>query len=420
MFDFDSLREIFSTIRKNKMRTFLTGFAVAWGIFMLIVLLAAGNGLKNGVTSNFSRRAKNTVGVWDGYTSIPYKGLPVDRQIKFDDRDYELLRTKFPEVEYATGVINRSSIISFDKNYGSWTMRGVHPDAKYIENLEIETGNGRFINQIDIDKRRKVIVINNEMQDILFKDGNPIGKYVFAQDIAYQVIGVYNDETGRTNIPAFIPFSTAKSLYNKNFGFNRLDFTVKGLNTMQKNEEFIKRYRKEMGTLHKFDPEDESAISIWNSAENSVQAEAIFSGITLFLGVVGIASLMAGVVGVGNIMLITVRERTREFGVRKAIGATPFSILKLVLSEAIFITTSFGYIGMLLGVFLTESLSYYIETLRLEKSEATIVNILRDPTVSLNIAIFAVVVLVVAGVIAGYIPAKKAVSVSPVEAMRAE
>ncbi|MBD8349655.1 ABC transporter permease [Dysgonomonas sp. HGC4] len=418
MFDFDSLREIGATINKNKLRTFLTGFSIAWGIFMLIVLLGAGNGLKNGITANFSSRAKNAVSVGTGYVSMPYKGLPVDRQVKFDNKDYDLLRNKIPEIDYVSAQIERRSTISFEKEYGSWGMNGVYPDAAYISNIDMSTGTGRFINQIDMDQRRKVIVINTEMQQVLFKDEDPLGKYVTSDGIAYQVVGVYKDETGRTNVPSYVPFSTAQSLYGKGYNVDRLDFTVKGLNTMPENEAFIKRLREKLGALHNFDPEDKSAIWIWNTAEDAVQTEAIFGGITMFIWIVGIASLIAGIVGVGNIMLITVKERTREFGIRKAIGANPYSILKLVLLESIIITTSFGYIGMVFGVGLTELIS---EGMKMAPASADGgPSIFKDPTVDLGIVLAATAVLIVSGVFAGYIPAKRAVSISPIEAMRSE
>lgn len=418
MFDFDSLREIGATINKNKLRTFLTGFSIAWGIFMLIVLLGAGNGLKNGITANFSSRAKNAVSVGTGYVSMPYKGLPVDRQVKFDNKDYDLLRNKIPEVDYVSAQIERRSTISFEKEYGSWGMNGVYPDAAYISNIDMSTGSGRFINQIDMGQRRKVIVINTEMEQVLFKGGEALGKYVTADGIAYQVVGVYKDETGRTNVPSFVPFSTAQSLYGKGYNVDRLDFTVKGLTTMPENEAFIKRLREKLGALHNFDPEDKSAIWIWNTAEDAVQTEAIFGGITMFIWIVGIASLIAGIVGVGNIMLITVKERTREFGIRKAIGANPYSILKLVLLESIIITTSFGYIGMVFGVGLTELIS---EGMKMAPASADGgPSIFKDPTVDLGIVLAATAVLIVSGVFAGYIPAKRAVSISPIEAMRSE
>ena len=418
MFDFDSLREIGATINKNKLRTFLTGFSIAWGIFMLIVLLGAGNGLKNGITANFSSRAKNAVSVGTGYVSMPYKGLPVDRQVKFDNKDYDLLRNKIPEIDYVSAQIERRSTISFEKEYGSWGMNGVYPDAAYISNIDMSTGRGRFINQIDMDQRRKVIVINTEMEQVLFKGEDALGKYVTSDGIAFQVVGVYKDETGRTNVPSYVPFSTAQSLYGKGYNVDRLDFTVKGLNTMPENEAFIKRLREKLGVLHNFDPEDKSAIWIWNTAEDAVQTEAIFGGITMFIWIVGIASLIAGIVGVGNIMLITVKERTREFGIRKAIGANPYSILKLVLLESIIITTSFGYIGMVFGVGLTELIS---EGMKMAPASADGgPSIFKDPTVDLGIVLAATAVLIVSGVFAGYIPAKRAVSISPIEAMRSE
>lgn len=415
MFDFDTTREILTTIKKNKLRTSLTGFSIAWGIFMLIILLGAGNGLKNGITASFSRRAQNTISIWGGNTIIPYKGLPVDRQIKLDDKDYDFIRNKLSNVQYVSAQIRQSKTISYAKEYGTWTLMGVHPDAAYIEKIEPEEG--RFINDIDINNRRKVIVINSEMESILFKGESALGKYVTAENIAFQVIGIYEDQTGRSNVPAFIPFSTAQGLYNKNFGIDRIDFTVVDLNTMKKNEVFIQDLRKQLGTLHNFDPEDKSALSISNTAENAVQAASIFNTITLFIWVVGIATLMAGIVGVGNIMLITVKERTREFGIRKAIGATPGSVLRLVMMESIIITTIFGYIGMIIGIGITELANYYIELSGAAKSDRSV---FLNPTVDLNIALLATLVLIIAGVFAGYIPAKKAVKISPIEAMRAE
>ncbi len=418
MFDFDLLREIGATISKNKLRTFLTGFSIAWGIFMLIVLLGAGNGLKNGITSNFSRRAKNSVSVGGGFVSMPYKGMPVDREIKFDNKDYDLIRTKIPEVDYVSAQIERQSTISFNKEYGSWRMLGVYPDAAYINNIDISTGKGRFINQIDMDQRRKVIVINTEIEQVLFKGEESLGQHVTSDRIAYQVIGVYADETGRTNVPSFTPFSTAQSLYGQGYKVDRIDFTVKGLTSMPQNEAFVERLREKLGALHSFDPKDQSAIWVNNTAEDAVQTDAIFGGITIFIWIVGIASLIAGIVGVGNIMLITVKERTREFGIRKAIGATPYAILKLVLLESILITTAFGYIGMVIGVGLTELIS---EGMRMAPASTEGgPTIFKDPTVDLGIVLAATAVLIISGVFAGYVPAKRAVSISPIEAMRAE
>lgn len=418
MFDFDSLREIGATIKKNKLRTFLTGFSIAWGIFMLIILLGAGNGLKNGIESNFSRRAKNTISIWGGSTSVPYKGLPVDRNIKLDQEDLKLIRTQFEEVDYLSAQINRMSIISFNKEYGSWQMLGVHPDASYINNINILTGKGRFINNVDIEKKRKVIVINSEMEDILFGGQEALGKYVIAQDIAFLVIGVYKDETGRTNVPAYIPYSTALTLYSKDNAIDRIDFTISGLNTLAENEDFIERFRQKIGALHNFDPDDKSAISIWNTAEVAVQTAQILNTITLFIWVVGLFSMIAGVVGISNIMLITVKERTKEFGIRKAIGASPSSILRLVLLESIIVTALFGYLGMMLGVGITEIVNNLME-MSAQASEGEPAPF-KNPTVNIGIVIQATIVLIVSGVVAGGIPALRAVRISPIEAMRSE
>ena len=417
MFDFDSIREIFSTIGKNKLRTFLTSFAVAWGIFMLIILLAAGNGLKNGVTSNFSRRAQNSVTLWPGWTSMAYKGLPTNRQIKFDQKDYDLIRNKIPEVEYVSVRLSQRVTLFYEKEYGSWDIDGVSQDASIINNLKVANGNGRFLNKMDVDNRRKVIVLSPDMKKVLFKDKDPIDQYVIADNnIAYQVIGVYdNEDIYDNNPPGYIPFTTAQMLYNKGYGFRRIDFTVVGLPTKEANEKFVERLRQRMGTLHNFDPADRSALYVRNTAEDMLEAQSIFFIITAFIIVIGIASLLAGIVGVGNIMLITVKERTKEIGIRKAIGATPFSVLKLIIFESILITTVAGYIGIVIGVGITEGISTIMAN---APSDGP--SIFKDPTVDLSTVIWATVVLIVAGTIAGLIPALKATKVSPIEAMRAE
>lgn len=417
MFDFDSIREIFSTIGKNKLRTFLTSFAVAWGIFMLIILLAAGNGLKNGVTSNFSRRAQNSVTLWPGWTSMPYNGLPTNRQIKFDHKDYDLIRNKIPEVEYVSVRLSQRVTLSYEKEYGSWDIDGVSQDASIINNLKVANGNGRFLNKMDVDNRRKVIVLSPDMKKVLFKDKDPIDQYVIADNnIAYQVIGVYdNEDIYDNNPPGYIPFTTAQMLYNKGYGFRRIDFTVVGLPTKEANEKFVEKLRQRMGTLHNFDPADRSALYVRNTAEDMLEAQSIFFIITAFIIVIGIASLLAGIVGVGNIMLITVKERTKEIGIRKAIGATPFSVLKLIIFESILITTVAGYIGIVIGVGITEGISTIMAN---APSDGP--SIFKDPTVDLSTVIWATVVLIVAGTIAGLIPALKATKVSPIEAMRAE
>lgn len=417
MLNFDSLREILSTIRKNKLRTFLTGIAVAWGIFMLIMLLAAGNGLKNGVSSNFADRAQNSITLYPGWTSMPYNGLPSNRQIKFDFKDYDLIRNKIANIEYVSARISQSVTLSYGKEYGAWRLNGVSDEASFINNIKVESGNGRFLNKIDINNKRKVIVISQDMKDILFKDEDPIGKYVIANNIAYKVIGVYDKKNQYdNNPPAYIPFTTAQMLYNKGWGFRQIEFTVIGLNTVEKNEEFVEHLRLLMGKLHSFDPKDRSALYVRNMAQMVEETNDMFNTINFIVLVIGICSLMAGIVGVGNIMLITVKERTREIGIRKAIGATPLSILKLIIFESIFITAISGYLGMIFGIGITEIVNSIMEMM--PNSDGP--TMFRNPTVSLSTVIVSTIILIIAGVSAGLMPAIRATRIRPIEAMREE
>lgn len=419
MFDLDQFREILSTISKNKLRTFLTSLAVAWGIFMLIVLLGVGNGFRDAVNLNFSDRAKNTITIWPGRTSLPYNGLSTGRNIRFDQKDYDLIKTKIPEIKYASALISRNVVVSYDKEYGSWDLQGVSEDGGYINNININGNNGRFINKVDVDDNRKVIVISDEIKRILFKDENPLGRYVVANGIAYLVIGVYSsDNQFSSSLPAYIPFTTAQKLYNQGYGFDQISFIVEGLNTIEENEAFIQKLRKQFGTIHSFAPEDRSALRVLNTAEQSVQSENISSIINIFITIIGIASLMAGIVGVGNIMLITVKERTKEIGIRKAIGATPLSVLKMIIFESVFITAAAGYIGMILGVAATE-LGSYIVSMMPSSGEQNIL-VFKDFTVDLNSIIWATIILIISGVFAGLIPAIRATRISPIEAMRSE
>lgn len=421
MFDFDNFREIFGTIRKNKLRTFLTGFSVAWGIFMLIVLLGAGNGLKNGIMNNFSNISANKVSVWPGYTTMPYKGMPTNRSIRFKDEDLTAIKAAHSEIDLVSAVVSHSDTVSYGEEYGIYSLRGTFPAHAIIDNIKMPAGNGRFINDIDIQQKRKVIVISPRMKEVLFHSGDALGKYVNAGKVAYRVIGIYEDENNSNDAPAYIPFSTGQTLYNSSYGIGQISFTLKGLKDKKENEDFEKRFRETMGRRHQFNPEDKSSIYMWNTAQDFIMFNGMMNAITLFLWVIGIGTLTAGIVGVSNIMLITVRERTREFGIRKAIGATPFSILKLIIVESIMITAIFGYVGMVLGIGLTEGINYFMEMNKIGQSASQDeMSIFLNPTVNLNIALAATTLLVLAGVLAGYFPARKAVKISAIEAMRTE
>ncbi|MBE6301674.1 MAG: FtsX-like permease family protein [Parabacteroides distasonis] len=421
MFDFDNFREIWSTIKKNKLRTFLTGFSVAWGIFMLIVLLGAGNGLKNGIMSNFRNIGYNRVETWTRYTSKPYQGMQINRKIRYKDEDLKFIPLQNPEVDLITAVIYRSDTLSYGEEYNAYSLQGVHPDKAKMDNIEIPIGNGRFINEMDERERRKVIVLSPRMKEVLFKGKNPLGEYVKAGEIVFQVVGVYQGEESNYDAPAYIPFHTAQMLYKRGFGFADIIFTVKGISTQEEYDAFEKRFRRQIGVRHKFDPEDLRALGMWSSLEEVMMLNGMLNGITLFIWIIGIGTLTAGIVGVSNIMLITVRERTKEFGIRKAIGATPFSILKLIIVESILITAVFGYLGMILGIGLTEGVNTLMEMANVGKEVSRDdMSIFLNPTVNLSIALSATALIVVAGVLAGYFPARKAVQITAIEAMRNE
>jgi putative ABC transport system permease protein len=326
-----------------------------------------------------------------------------------------------PNVEYVSPRISQSATISYGKEYGTWSLQGVTPDMVVIRGLSVKSGNGRFINNIDMQQQRKVIVISDDIKNVLFKAQDPVGQYVTAGNLAYRVIGVYEMDGGggmMNNPPAYIPFTTAQSLYNKGYGFRQIEFTVTGLRTLDDNEAYITSLRERLGKIYSFDPKDLSALSVWNRAEDSVKTEGMFAGINLVIWFIGVLSLLGGLVGIGNIMLITVKERTKEIGIRKAIGATPPSILKLIIFEAILITAVSGYAGMLFGVGLTELISAAMSAAPASASNGP--TMFLDPTVDLNIVIEATVFLIVAGTLSGLWPAIKATRISPVEAMRAE
>jgi putative ABC transport system permease protein len=403
-------------MKRNKMRTFLTGFAVAWGIFMLIVLLGAGQGLMNGVQSDFAGQAINTVSLYPGWTSMPYKGYRADRAIRFDERTVEFVRTHIPEAGYLTGNLNRSpQSVAYGEEYGTWPINSCTPDMFHINYMTIVEG--RFLNATDMEMRRKVVVLNKQAAETLFKHGEgALGKYVIADGIAFQVVGVYDRPQSQSfSMPIYIPLSTGMLLFNRGWGIRNITFTVDGIETEAQADALVERIRALMGPYLGFDPKDTSAMWVNNSAKDALQAFRIFGYINMFLWVIGIACIMAGIVGVGNIMLVTVKERTREIGIRKAIGATPWSIIKMVIIEAIFIITVAGYIGILLGLGLTELVSR-----ALEASGGTGGVPFRDPTVGLGIVFAVLGLLVACGVVAGLIPSLKATKIRPIEAMRAD
>ena len=409
------MNEIWQTARRNKLRTTLTGFAVAWGIFMLVVLLGAGNGLINAQLKQSSRFLSSSMVVFGNWTSKPYQGLKEGRDIRLHQKDIDITSQEFPETVDEVGAQYRTSAtISLGQQYIATSICGVYPNHNKIDKVEMLEG--RFINQIDLKEKRKVLVISNKQAKELKAK---VGNFVNVGNFAFQVVGIYKEqENGRADI--FSSYSAIKSIYGANTDdAGRIEFTFHGLDTKQANEDFEKDYRHRLNAEHQAHPEDEEAIWIWNRFTQNLQMEQGIDIIRTFLWVVGLFTLLSGIVGVSNIMLITVKERTHEFGIRKAIGAKPWNILKLIIVESVIITTFFGYIGMVLGVMANEYMDATLghDTIDTGLFKATV---FVDPTVGLDVCIEATMVMVIAGTIAGLIPAFKASRIRPIEALRAE
>ena len=363
MFDRDKWQEIFSTIKKNKLRTFLTGFSVAWGIFMLIILLGSGKGLQNGVSKEFDSSATNTIWVWSGQTSLPYKGMKPGRNIQLENKDYDEVKTSVKGIDKSSSRYNiwGNNILSYKKQNGSFNIRNVYPDYADIEKLVIVKG--RFINHPDIEHYRKATTISTQVEDALFKGEDPIGKYINVNGVPFKVVGIFTDDDSRDDNmrTIYLPISTAQRVFSGDNRINTIAITV-GDASVTESKEIEKEVRTKLATLHKFDPEDPRAIFIWNSLEEFQKFMRLFAGIQSFIWIIGFGTIVAGIVGVSNIMMIVVKDRTKEIGIRKAMGATPFSIVSLILQEAVLITSFAGYIGLVMGVVVLETVGKNIES----------------------------------------------------------
>ncbi len=416
----DSIHEIIGTIRRNKLRTALTGFAVAWGIFMLIVLLGAGNGLLNAFNQQSGDTDLNTMQISPGWTSKPFRGLKEGRRIKLTEKELEVTRTMKEHVTSASAILKQSEVsISHGQEHTSTQLEGVMPD--YPQTNGVSMKSGRFINQPDMDGLRKVIVLHEKTAEILFDSEKEevIGQYVNASGIAYQVVGIYTTAQTEFNPSAYLPFNTLRLIYQKGDGVNNIVFRTKDIDDMESINAFETVYRTAIGQIKQFDAKDRNAIWIWSRFKQYLQQQTATNVLTTSIWVIGIFTLLSGIVGVSNIMLITVKERTREFGIRKALGAKPYSILSLIIAESITITTFFGYIGMLAGILVTEYMNQIAgeQVLDLGVGSATV---FVNPTVDMHIAIQATLTLIIAGTLAGFFPARKAVMIRPIEALKAD
>lgn len=415
------IKEIWSTSKRNKLRTSLTGFAVAWGIFMLIFLLGAGNGLINAQLQQSTRFLANSMRVFPGETSKAYKGLKEGRSITLKDKDILISNQTYGQ--YVDDVGGRLEQYNVNINYGdnyvaSQSLVGVAPTHPKIDKTELIAG--RFINEIDMKEQRKNVVLSRSQAKELCKDYRSlVGKNVKISNLNFQVVGIYKDDESRNNTEAFIAYSTIKTIYAKGDDAGSLEFTIKNLKTKEDNEQFEKNYRASINNNHQAAPDDDRTIWLWNRYMDNIQMNQGIAIMQTALWIVGLFTLLSGIVGVSNIMLITVKERTREFGVRKAIGAKPWSILKLIITESIIITSFFGYIGMVCGVAANEIMDATIGHTTVDTGlfkAAMFVN----PTVGIGTCIGATITIVIAGTIAGLIPAIKAARIRPIEALRAE
>ncbi len=415
MFDIDKWQEIFLSIKQHKIRSILTAIGIFWGIFMLIVMLGMGNGLKRGSEYNFRDDAVNSIWVSPGTTKKPYKGLPPGRRIQMTIDDFNRV-DEMEAVDKGTPRNNLSGnfTVKHKQKTSSFDVRATYPDHQYIENTIMV--NGRFLNDMDIKEKRQVAVIGETVVDDLYENIEDreaaIGTYISIQNLPYKVVGVFTDTGGERELrKIYIPYSTANQIYNYKNRVNRMMFTADE-EDVEASKKLTKEIQAQLASVHNFDPSDKNAVFIRNNIENFERFMALFGAIEIIIWIVGIFTLLAGIIGVGNIMLIIVKERTKEIGVRKALGATPWSIVSLILQESIFITSVAGYFGLVAGIGVLELINSFLK--------ASPGSFFRDPTIDFRVAVIATIILVICGGLAGLVPALKAARVNPVVAMRDE
>lgn len=414
----DLLQEILGTVMRNKLRTVLTGLSVAWGIFILIVLLGAGNGLIHAFELNSGNVVMNSVKVYPGTTTKPWQGMQEGRNVDLEQEDCRLTAVRFPDniMEVGATVSQNAVDITYGKDHVSITLEGVMPSLVQIEGIKLVEG--RFINQLDMQENRKVMVLHKKTVEMLFPRESALGKMIKVNGLAFKVVGIYDDQNFFSP-SVYVPYNTLSLLYAKGNLVDNLMFTTRGLTDEKTNDRFEDDFRTMLAHRHQFDASDNGAVWIWNRFTQYLQQQQATSILHIAIWVIGIFTLISGIVGVSNIMLITVRERTHEFGIRKALGASPFSILRLIIAESVLITTFFGYVGMVAGILATEYMDRLFgqQTVDVGVFSATVFH---NPTVDISVAIQATLTLIIAGTLAGFFPARKAVMIRPIEALRAD
>jgi putative ABC transport system permease protein len=418
MFDLELYKEIWQAISKNKMRSTLTAFGVFWGIFMLVALAGAGNGLENGINKQFEGFATNAAFMWTENTTVPYKGFKKGRNWNLDNDDMKALRYHAPEIEYLVPRLQAwrqsgtNNIVYKDK-YGSFQIQGDYPDLTKVE--PIKMAKGRFLNEIDIQQARKVCVIGSRVEEVLFGNGiNPVGQYIRVSGVYFQIVGVTSPE-GNIQIgydkkeSVHIPFTTAQNTFNYGDIVHFFSFTAKKNFDVSLLESKIIDILKKRNDIA---PEDQGAMGHVNIERQFKMMSYLFIGIRILIYLVGLGTLLAGIIGISNIMLVIVKERTQEIGIKRALGATPFNIIRQIIMESILLTLTAGYAGLILGIGLNELLGIALQG---DASE-----IFLNPGIDLKSGLNALLVLVIAGAFAGLLPAQRAVRVKPIDAIREE
>jgi putative ABC transport system permease protein len=414
MFNIERWQEIFEAISKNRLRTFLTGVSVASGIFILVILLGAGKGLQNGIEKQFENDAEGIIEVWSNVTTKEYKGLNPGRQIQLRNSDYQLPSKKYnEEISKKSSTRNTwGGTITYGKESGNYQFRGVDPDYLAIENATIIKG--RFLNDNDLKNNEKVVAIGLKVKQDLFKESDPIGKIILVNDVNFKVIGVFTDPSGeREESRVYMPMTTNQRAFGAGDKISGMMFVLnkKGNydEALAQSKKFTEGIKELLKSKNIIAPNDDSAIGVYNSVEEAKQFYDLNLYIRLFFWWVGICTIIAGVVGVSNIMLIIVKERTKEIGIRKALGASPFSIISMILHESIFITTIAGFTGLLASLLLLEFVGPMVQS-----------EYFRNPEVDFSVALTTLVLLVFAGAVAGFFPAYRAAKIKPIVALRDE
>ncbi len=407
----DRWREILLTLSRRRLRTVLTALSVAWGIFMLVVLLAAGKGLSNGADNAFRDDAMNSVWIQGGNTRKAYQGQSKGRRIRLTNEDFALVSQVATIADHKSARFfpRADALTSFRGNQANFQIRGVHPDYQYLEKTTMETG--RFLNAIDITERRKVAVLGRNVVNRLFRDGTePLGADINIGKNKFRVVGTFADAgEQREQETVYVPISTAQLVFGGAQKVDGILFSV-GSSTVEETNATVKNLTRRLAEKYGFALNDLGALRVMNRHEFSQKLNGVFFAINAFVWLIGLGTILAGVVGVGNIMMIAVKERTREFGVRKALGARPASIVMMVLEEALVVTTASGYLGLVAAVAVVE----FAKTLLPET------DFFRNPDVNLTVGLLATGVLVLAGLLAGFMPARRAAAINPIEALRSE